>query len=42
MRVRSTESSMGVVEKLIFKIKSPRRQIVAEIIFRKVSRAVIE
>jgi hypothetical protein len=42
MRVRPAKNSMGVVEKLIFKIKSPRQQIVAEIVLRKVSRAMIE
>jgi hypothetical protein len=33
---------MGVVQKFIFKVESPRQQKVAEIIFRKVGRAVIE
>jgi hypothetical protein len=33
---------MGVVEKFILKIESPRQQIVAEINLRKVSSTVIE
>ena len=32
----------GVAEKFVFKIKSPCQQIGAEIILRKVSRAMIE
>ena len=42
MRVSSAKSSMGIVEKFIFKIKSPCQQESAEIILRKVSRTVIE
>ena len=42
MRICPAKSSMGVVEKLIFKIESPRQQIVAEIILRKASCAMIE
>jgi hypothetical protein len=42
MRIFPAKSSMRVVEKFISKIKSPSHQIVAEIILRKVSRAVIE
>ena len=36
------KSSMGVAEKFLFKIKSPCQQIGAEIVLRKVSRAMIE